>query len=95
MVNPPFLYQRETQKFGLIALKEFPEKKYNKMVVLDTPLLLNINNGVFKKLSHREVVKDGILWLFIEHTLDKNNVPIRGWLVINSESVKSELLGLI
>ena len=65
------------------------------MVVLDTPLLLNIDNGVFKKLRHREVVKDGILWLFIEHTLDKNNVPIRGWLVINSESVKSDLLGLI
>ena len=60
----------------------------NNSSIIDTPLLLDINNGVFKKLSHRAVDKDGILWIFIEHALDKNNAPIRGWLAINSEGVK-------
>ena len=60
----------------------------NNSSIIDTPLLLDINNGVFKKLSHRAVDKDGTLWIFIEHALDKNNVPIRGWLAINSEGVK-------
>ncbi|MBI0096078.1 MULTISPECIES: M23 family metallopeptidase [Gilliamella] len=60
----------------------------NNSSIIDTPLLLDINNGVFKKLSHRAIDKDGILWIFIEHALDKNNAPIRGWLAINSEGVK-------
>ena len=60
----------------------------NNSSIIDTPLLLNINNGVFKTLSHRAVDKDETLWIFIEHALDKNNVPIRGWLAINSEGVK-------
>ena len=60
----------------------------NNSSIIDTPLLLDINNGVFKKLSHRAIDIDGILWIFIEHALDKNNAPIRGWLAINSEGVK-------
>ena len=60
----------------------------NNSSIIDTPLLLDIKNGVFKKLSHRAIDKDGILWIFIEHALDKNNAPIRGWLAINSEGVK-------
>ena len=60
----------------------------NNSSIIDTPLLLDINNGVFKKLSHRAVDKDGTLWVYIEHALDKNNAPIRGWLVINKENVK-------
>ena len=60
----------------------------NNSSIIDTPLLLDINNGVFKKLSHRAIDKDGTLWVYIEHALDKDNVPIRGWLVINSEGVK-------
>ena len=73
------------------AWSEYPlqaSELSNNSSIIDTPLLLDINNGVFKKLSHRAIDKDGILWIFIEHALDKDNVPIRGWLVINKESVK-------
>ena len=73
------------------AWSEYPlqaSELANNSSIIDTPLLLDINNGVFKKLSHRAIDKDGILWIFIEHALDKDNVPIRGWLVINKENVK-------
>ena len=73
------------------AWSEYPlqaSELANNSSIIDTPLLLDINNGVFKKLSHRAIDKDGILWIFIEHALDKNNAPIRGWLAINSEGVK-------
>ena len=73
------------------AWSEYPlqaSEVANNSSIIDTPLLLNINNGVFKTLSHRAVDKDETLWIFIEHALDKNNVPIRGWLAINSEGVK-------
>ena len=73
------------------AWSEYPlqaSELSNNSSIIDTPLLLDINNGVFKKLSHRAIDKDGILWIFIEHALDKNNAPIRGWLAINSEGVK-------
>ena len=73
------------------AWSEYPlqvSELANNSSIIDTPLLLNINNGVFKTLSHRAVDKDETLWIFIEHALDKNNVPIRGWLAINSEGVK-------
>ena len=73
------------------AWSEYPlqaSELANNSSIIDTPLLLDINNGVFKKLSHRAIDKDGILWFFIEHALDKNNAPIRGWLAINSEGVK-------
>ncbi|MBI0028612.1 hypothetical protein H3S88_05865 [Gilliamella sp. B14448G11] len=73
------------------AWSEYPlqaSELSNNSSIIDTPLLLDINNGVFKKLSHRAIDKDGILWIFIEHALDKDNVPIRGWLVINKENVK-------
>ena len=73
------------------AWSEYPlqaSELANNSSIIDTPLLLDINNGVFKKLSHRAVDKDGTLWVYIEHALDKNNAPIRGWLAINSEGVK-------
>ncbi|OCG08233.1 hypothetical protein [Gilliamella apicola] len=73
------------------AWSEYPlqaSEVANNSSIIDTPLLLNINNGVFKTLSHRAVDKDETLWIFIEHALDKNNIPIRGWLAINSEGVK-------
>ncbi|MBI0032035.1 N-acetylmuramoyl-L-alanine amidase [Gilliamella sp. B14384G15] len=73
------------------AWSEYPlqaSELANNSSIIDTPLLLDINNGVFKKLSHRAVDKDGTLWVYIEHALDKNNAPIRGWLVINKENVK-------
>ncbi|MBI0031938.1 M23 family metallopeptidase [Gilliamella sp. B14384G15] len=73
------------------AWSEYPlqaSELANNSSIIDTPLLLDINNGVFKKLSHRAVDKDGTLWIFIEHALDKDNVPIRGWLAINSDGVK-------
>ena len=73
------------------AWSEYPlqaSELANNSSIIDTPLLLDINNGVFKKLSHRAVDKDGILWIFIEHALDKNNAPIRGWLAIKSDGVK-------
>ena len=73
------------------AWSEYPlqaSELANNSSIIDTPLLLDINNGVFKKLSHRAIDKDGILWIFIEHALDKNNAPIRGWLAIKSDGVK-------
>ena len=73
------------------AWSEYPlqaSELANNSSIIDTPLLLDINNGVFKKLSHRAIDKDGTLWVYIEHALDKNNAPIRGWLAINSEGVK-------
>ena len=73
------------------AWSEYPlqaSELANNSSIIDTPLLLDINNGVFKKLNHRAVDKDGTLWVYIEHALDKDNVPIRGWLAINSDGVK-------
>ena len=73
------------------AWSEYPlqvNELTNNSLIIDFPLLLDINNGVLKKLSHRAIDKDGTLWVYIDHALDKDNLSIQGWLVINKESAK-------
>ncbi|MCX8692821.1 hypothetical protein J3U07_00030, partial [Gilliamella sp. B2881] len=74
------------------AWSKFPlqqsELTTSKKEVDTPPLLLNLNDEDLIKNDKRAMDEKGTLWLWIEHAVDSQNVPIKGWTFIGSEGVK-------
>ncbi|OCG26328.1 hypothetical protein A9G45_10990 [Gilliamella sp. HK2] len=75
-----------------LAWSEYPlqdSQLTNSELIIDTQLLLNMNDNHFKARANRAVDEQDTLWVYIEKALDdKNNTMSPGWLSTESEGVK-------